>query len=111
MSNPSGQKGTSYETSLLPAIQTRHPYAIRNPSQGAKDKGDYYMPGNGLYVIEAKNHRTMSLGSWVDEAEVEALNALVPFGVVFHKRARVTDPLRQFATMSVGSWLDLVHRD
>jgi hypothetical protein len=111
MANPSGRKGSSHETSLLPALLPYHPYAIRNPAQGAKDKGDFYMPGNHLYVVEAKNVRTMSLGVWVDEAEVEAKNAEVSFGVVFHKRAWVTDSNRQFATMLVGSWLALVHRD
>ena len=100
-------KGTAFESSLLPLIRQYHPYAERRALTGAKDKGDFFLPGLDV-VIEAKNQRTMSLGSWLDEAIVEARNAGVEYGIVVHKRKGKTDPGEQFATMRFKDLLHLI---
>lgn len=102
----SKQKGTAYETSLLPLLSEYYPGAHRRVLSGNKDKGDFVLPG-APYALEAKNVRAMSLGTWVDEAEVEAKNLGVPFGVVVHKRRGKTDPAKQFVTMSLEAFLKL----
>jgi hypothetical protein len=103
----SKQKGTTFETSLLPVLREYYPGTERRALSGAKDKGDFILPG-APFALEAKNVKAMSLGSWVDEAEVEAANLGVRYGVVAHKRRGVTDPARQFVTMSMGQFLELV---
>ena len=108
--NPSKQKGTKFETSLVPLVNEFWPGTIRNPSHGALDKGDLYMPMNTTYVIEAKNSTRLCLPRWAEEAQVEAGNAGVPYWVLVHKRYGKTAAEEQWATMTFGNWLALVHR-
>jgi hypothetical protein len=107
VSNPPKVKGTAFESSLLPLIREYHPYAERRALTGAKDKGDFFLPGAD-FILEAKCVRTMSLGSWLDEAVREAINAEVGYGIVVHKRKGKTDPAEQFATMRFKSLLDIL---
>jgi hypothetical protein len=55
-------------------------------------------------VIEAKNVQSMSLGAWVDEAEVERGNDDALLGVVVHKRRGKGAAAEQFVTMSLESF-------
>ena len=108
MANPPKQKGTAFETSLVPEINKFYPGTERRAPHGTADKGDFVIPGAGDFIIEAKNHKTPSLGAWVEEAKKEAANAGVRYGVVAHKRRGITDPARQFLTMELGDFLELV---
>lgn len=102
-------KGTQFEGALVPLVERYWPGTIRRPTEAALDKGDLYMPGNSLYVVEAKNASRLALPEWIAEAHKEAANAAVPFGVVVHKRRGKTAPEEQWATMTFGQWLALVH--
>lgn len=102
----SKQKGTSFETSLLPPLRKRFPGAERRALSGNKDKGDFILPGAD-FALEAKNVKAMALGQWVREAEAEAENLGVPYGVVVHKRRGVTDPEEQFVTMTLRTFLGI----
>lgn len=102
-------KGTSFESSVLPAIKGKRPEAERRALQGANDKGDFNIPGEKRFILEAKNHKEMKLAEWLREAEAEAQNAGVPHGVVVHKRRGKTDPREQYVTLKLGSFLDLVY--
>lgn len=79
----------------------------RRVKTGAKDKGDI----GGLrvhgqrVVIECKDVATMSIGTWVKEAEVERVNDEALAGFVVHKRRGVGEPLDQYVT---GTLRDLV---
>lgn len=110
MTNRSKQKGTSYESSVLPLLQEYYPGAERRALAGALDKGDFILPG-APFAAEAKNHKAMSLAEWVKEAEVEAKNLGVPYGIVIHKRRGTTDPRRQYVTLTLGSFLELTKKD
>lgn len=109
MVNRAKQKGTAFESSLLPLLQEYYPGTERRALHGALDRGDFNMPGAPI-TLEAKNHKTMSLGVWVDEATAEAINAGVEPGVVVHKRRGTTDPRKQFVTMELGALLELLRR-
>jgi hypothetical protein len=100
-------KGTSFETSLLPLLRQYFPGAERRALSGNKDKGDFILPG-ATFALEAKNVQSMSLGVWVAEAEVEAENLGVSYGVVVHKRRGKTDPGEQFVTMPLRTFLEFV---
>lgn len=111
MTNRSKQKGTSFETAVLPAIQEKRPNAERRALGGVNDKGDFHIPDELRFIVEAKNCKEMDLSGWIREAVREAENAGVPHGVVFHKKRGTTDPREQYATMKVGTFLDLVYPD
>ena len=109
MSNPSKQKGTFFESSLLPLLQEYYPGAERRALSGALDKGDFILPG-ATWAAEAKNRKTMALSAWVKEAEVEAFHLGVPYGVVIHKRRGITDPGRQYVTTTLLPFLELTKK-
>lgn len=108
MSNPSKARGTDFEVMMLPKVQEIDPLAIRAPLTGSQDRGDYYLPNERRFVIEAKNRTIMALPQWLREAEVEAKNAGVPFGVVWHKKKGSRQPGEQFVTMSVDTFVGLM---
>ena len=102
-------KGTAFESSLLPYIRNFYPYAERRVQGGAQDKGDYNLPGESRFILEAKCHKSMSLSEWLSEAEKEAKNAGVPYGIVVHKRRGKTDPAMQYVTMTLKTFMELVN--
>lgn len=78
---------------------------------GVNDRGDISnvrtMQGARV-VVECKNVGTMSLGAWVDEAEIERGNDDALIGVVVHKRRSAGDPGQQFVTMSLDTFVTLL---
>ena len=58
--------------------------AERRSLNGAVDKGD--ITGVPKVVIEAKNHKTLKLSAWIEEAAIEKANAGAEIGVVWAKR-------------------------
>jgi hypothetical protein len=96
-------KGTSYESSLLPALRTVWPTAERRALQGAKDKGDFSAVGG--WVLEAKNCAKLDLAGWLKEAAKEATNAETSWYAVIHKRRGTTDPRQQYVLMNLGTLL------
>lgn len=107
--NRSKQKGTAFESSLLPLLQRYYPGSERRALTGAKDKGDYILPGAD-FALEAKNHKSMDLSGWIGEAQVEAENLGVPHGVVVHKRRGKTLPEEQYVTLRLEDFLELVRK-
>jgi predicted lipoprotein len=105
MANASKKKGTAWESQVVAYLQEHgQPYAERRALNGSADKGDVSgIPG---VMIEAKNEKTVTLGSYLDEVKVETANAGASIGVVVVKRrsrgpgdAYVLMPLSQFASM------------
>ena len=105
MANPSKRKGTTWESAVVDYLRTHgQPYAERRALCGTSDKGDVSgVPG---VMIEAKNEKTVTLGSYLDEVKVETTNAHASVGVAVVKRrnrgpgdAYVVMSLEQFAAM------------
>lgn len=103
------QKGPEYERKNLPLFQVYYPGAYCPGKQGRYDKGDYVLPGETRFIVEAKWQTRVDLPGWMGEAEREARNAGVPFGVVLHKRVGKTDPALQWVTLKLGDFLRLVN--
>jgi hypothetical protein len=104
------QKGTKYETSLLPLIRVYYPEARRSPLAGANDTGDFTIPGEDRFILQAKNRKRMVLSEWVEAAGIQAKrHHPEAVGVVVHKRLGVTDPADQYVTMKFGDFLWLVN--
>ena len=87
------------------------PFAEKAPLWGAKDKGDIVhvrTRGGRRVVIEAKNCAKIDLAGWAAEAEAERLNDAAVAGVVLHKRHGVTDPSRQWVTMTLADFAAII---
>lgn len=108
MANPSGQKGTKWETAVVSFLKACGLLARRVVKRGSKDEGDLVVEDVPGIAIEAKNCRGASLAEWVDEAVREAENAGVPVGVVWHHRRGKASPGDGYVTMSGEHFVKLL---
>lgn len=91
-------KGTSAETAVVKYLKsTWHIPVERCALTGALDKGD--ISGIDDVVLEVKNHKTMTLGQWMEELKTEIENADAATGAVIHKRKGTTDVGEWYASM------------
>lgn len=100
--------GTRFERLTADYLATHVDDRIdRRVKNGAKDRGDIagVRHMGGRVVLECKDVTTLSLGTWVSEAEVERGNDDAIAGFVVHKRRGVADPGDQYVT---GTLRDLV---
>lgn len=98
--------GTRFESAIAKALSEAlaDDRIERRARNGSKDRGD--VSGVRLHgqpvVIECKDTTTLRLPEWTAEAQIEAGNDDALVGVVVHKRRGVSDPMRQWVSMTVG---------
>lgn len=103
----SKSKGTAFETLIVNYLKVQgYPRVERRALTGKLDKGDISF--DPRFVLECKDHKTLALSGWVNEAEKEAENAGAPFGAVIAKRRGYGDPGRQYVVMELGTFLNLI---
>jgi hypothetical protein len=112
-------KGYEFEASLLPLLREFYPpldpndpetFAKRLGKQGHLDKGDFWLPGERRFTLEAKNRAQMELPAWLKQADQSARNFdLNAVGVVVHKRKGTQKPQEQYTTMLLGDFLILTN--
>ena len=95
----------------MPLLDRWYDGATRSPLMGSGDRGDFILPGESRFVLEAKNVKIMALPQWLREAKKEADNAGAIAGAVVHKRKGVTAPGSQYLTMTLGDFLMVVNRE
>lgn len=90
MANPSKARGTRWESGIRDylngTLEYSHPtdwrLVKRQAQEGAKDVGDLHA---WPFILEAKDVKSPAVPTWLRQAEVEAVNAGFPYGVVIHK--------------------------
>lgn len=101
--------GTWFETAIVNYLhESGFVNAQRKPKAGAFDKGDIQLGDGFPLVIEAKNVRSRDLAGWVAEAEVEAVNAGVPIGVVWSKRTGKSSPSEAYVICKGATFVKLL---
>ena len=75
-------KGTVYEVEVRDWLKKIFPDIERAPF--SSPSGDFI---NFPIILEAKNQKSMTLSTWIDQAERSGERATLPYAVV-HKRAR-----------------------
>ncbi|MFJ6237979.1 hypothetical protein ACIQH0_28315 [Streptomyces griseus] len=79
------RKGTAWESAWTAYIREHHnPEAHRNVQMGAKDIGD--VSGYYLHAAELKAEKTITLSSYIAQANREAVHAGQPYGCAVVKR-------------------------
>jgi hypothetical protein len=83
----------------------------RRTKTGNKDRGDItgLRIHNQRLVAEIKNCTRIALSEWVTESHREAGNDDALAGIVIHKRRGVSDPGRQYVTMTVDDLCSLIN--
>ena len=114
--NPAKRKGTSWETEVVRYLSSHgFPNVYRQVPMGPKDEGD--IGGVPHFALEAKNVKTITLSEFVKQANHEAGNKGVPWGVsvIKKRRANVADgyvvmDLATFAEVAwaAGAWTGLM---
>jgi len=95
-------KGTSYESEIVAYLRENgFPDAKRNELNSPL--GDI---GNVPIVVECKNHKEMTLSTWMNQAEVSGGKAN-KFFAVFHKR-RGKNASKSYVTMSLDQFIELL---
>ncbi|MFD4234258.1 hypothetical protein [Streptomyces sp. NPDC058542] len=85
MANASKAKGTAFESALVAYLREHHnPGARRNVQMGRLDIGD--IDGYYLHALEAKAEKTITLSSYIAQANKEAVHAGQPYGCAIVKR-------------------------
>lgn len=107
--------GTRFESSIAGYLAATVDDRIeRRRLTGAKDRGDLsglrLSPalGGGRVVAELKDTRAVNLGAWAREVEAERGNDDAVAGFIVHKRHGVSDPGRQWVTMTVDDLVALL---
>ncbi|EHM24260.1 hypothetical protein SPW_7354 [Streptomyces sp. W007] len=78
-------KGTAWESALVAYLREHHnPGARRNAQMGRLDIGD--IDGYYLHALEAKAEKTITLPSYIAQANKEAVHAGQPYGCAVVKR-------------------------
>jgi hypothetical protein len=89
-------------------------YIDRKVKTGSRDTGDIggvrTLEGYRV-VVEVKDCSTLSIPSWLREAEVEAINDAALCGVVVAKRRGISDPSQQLVCMTLGHLAALLTGD
>lgn len=106
MTNPQKAKGTRWETAVLRFLRDAGLYAVKPRQEGWKDVGDIQTPP---FTIQAKDYADLLTGirNGVEGAQVQKVNAGLPFGVAVVKRAR--KPVEDaYVVMRLGDFPELV---
>jgi Holliday junction resolvase len=107
MSSKNKAKGTAFETLVVNYLRDHgFPHAERRALAGTHDLGDI-LTGPGL-VWECKNHQTLKLSEWIEEARKEKENANATHGFVIAKRRGKGDAGEQYAIMTLETLTELL---
>lgn len=97
MANPQKAKGSAFERLIADYLAQAIP-CERIPPGATLDRGDLWTP---QAAIQCKNHRTLSLGAWLDATAQQQHHAAKPYGFLVVKRKGTTDPAKQFVICSL----------
>ena len=105
MANPAKRKGTAWESDIVRYLRENgHDDARRVAQTGRLDQGDIHV---GPFVIEAKNVSSITLASFVAQAERERDNAAMPYGVAVVKR-RGKGAASGYVVMSLAQFSEML---
>jgi hypothetical protein len=103
MASPQARKGSTFERSVATYLRENgHRHCERAYGAGRPaDVGDF----NGIvgWTLECKNHRSIDLAGWIDEAEAERANGKRGFAAVIAKR-RGKATAQSYVVMSLATF-------
>jgi hypothetical protein len=109
VANPSKRKGTDAEVAVRDYLRANGwLHCERLALGGSLDRGDLTGIDPRL-VVEVKACKAMDLGGWINEVDVEVVNAKADLGVVWHKRRGKANPSQWFVTMNGADFVQLLH--
>jgi hypothetical protein len=104
MPNPQKAKGSAFERLVCDYLAQAFP-CERIPAGATLDRGDLWTEAA---AIQCKNHRTLSLGSWLTQTIEQQRNAGKRLHALIVKRKGTTDPSQQLVVMSLDQFRSLL---
>ena len=107
MTSPQARKGATFERDVVEFFRANgHPYVERAYGAGRPDDvGD--LDGVPGWALELKNHQKLALSGWLEEAEVERVNARARFAAVIAKR-RGKNAGQSYVVMTLATFAELL---
>lgn len=107
MTNTAKNRGTAWESAIVTyLIQEGWLNTERRALSGGQDKGDISgIPG---VMIEAKNAKALTLGTWIKEVITQTLNARAEIGVAWIKRRGHSSPGEAYVVMTGATFAYLL---
>ena len=99
--------GTLWEVAIVAGLRTRGwPHVERRALAGKNDRGDIAgIPG---VVIEAKNHKTITLAAWMDELAAEKANDNADVAALWIKRRGKSRAIEGYVVLDGDSFIHLL---
>ena len=104
MTNPQKAKGSAFERLVCDYLAQSVP-CERIPAGATLDRGDLWTPSA---AIQCKNHRTLSLGAWMDQTVDQQANARKPLHALAIKRKGTTAPSAQLVVMTLEQFRSIL---
>jgi hypothetical protein len=104
MSATERAKGARWESALVSLLR-RHGWTNAERAGSGHDQRHGDLLGIPGWVIECKNCRALSLGTWIKQAETQAKSWRYALMV---KRVGHSEPAEGFAVLPIGSFLALL---
>jgi hypothetical protein len=82
------QKGTTWETAVVDYLNSAGVGCMRRPLSGSLDKSDIIIFSDPTVAVECKDHKAITLSTFVDELKAEMSNLGSRLGFCVVKRAR-----------------------
>jgi hypothetical protein len=108
VANPGKKRGTEHESHTVSWLKINGwPYARRITQKGRRDEGDIRLADGVPVMIEAKNEKTITIGTYIRELDAQCENAGFFQGAVIIKRRGTTDVGQYYLLTTVNRWNDL----
>ena len=103
--NPQKAKGSAFERLVRDYLAESIP-CERIPAGATEDRGDLWTPAA---CVQCKNHRSLSLGAWLQQTRQQQRNAGKPLHALIVKAKGTTNPADQFVVMTLEQFRTLLH--
>ena len=103
------QRGTAFETAVARFLQEKTKYWVeRRALAGSLDKGDLIVIPD--WCLELKDHKSINLAGFMDEAAKESENAGTKWHAAIVKR-RNRNVKDAYVVMPLWMWAEFIERD
>ena len=111
MTSANKTKGDVFERALRDFLGEAWFLVSRTRAGYERDYGDIHVLGDGhgpSVIFQAKNHREMRIGAWLEQTTEQRQEAGAKHGVLVVKRRGVGAPGRQYAVMELSDLVELL---
>jgi Holliday junction resolvase len=108
VTNANKAKGSAAERASCDYLNSQGVEAERVPAGATLDRGDIWVPDKNWPAIQVKNHARLDLAGWVDDVEIQAVNAGRENGIVIQKRRGKGNPASWYVICTLETFVTIM---